>query len=363
MESPEDKVLEHAHSEPLEILADLGLVGFLLWAGALGGWFLWCLRGFSQPLDRRTGWLIAALMAGAVGVLFQNLISVNLRWTASAWTFWSVVGLAAGLASKSLQATAPLEEKRAAVPVWLVPLCGALVLFLFLPSARRYTGDWFFAMGRSAALQKRPEAEEILLRAKNLNPSFPQTYYLLAGIYYERENYRDTIAMYEKVRDLRGNVVVLVENMATAYMKMSTVLEKDYERKQAVLDAIDLYESSLARHPSFPRLADYLSRAYQRLGFVELATDYRKKAIELYEKWLDWESSYPRPQYALDLSKNYFLDKNYERSFWMLRTAVRWGIAEESIANLREALFQVDPEYRKLWEREDRKLAEQQSAD
>ena len=368
MESPEEKVLEHAHSEILEIWAELGLVGLAAYLFFLGGWFAWVWRGWKWIPDAASRWILVGLVSGAGGALFQNLISVNLRWTSSVWLFWGFVGAAAGWVTRFKprsnqvgQSAQGLAEDGERIPPrgpWVVPVTALAVVFLFLPSAKRLSGDFYFVSGRNAATHNDPKTELILQRSVAFNPSFPQTHYLLGGCYYSKGDYKKAIEHYERVRQLRGNVVVLTENMATAYVKLSTVLEKDFERTEALLSAIDLYEDSLRRHPSFPRLEDYLARAYQLLGFERLATSHRQRAIELYEKWLAWESSYPRPQYALDLAKNYFMVKEYEKAMWLLRRAKRWEGPADKIDSLKKVLFQKDPSLEALWEREERKEAE-----
>jgi tetratricopeptide (TPR) repeat protein len=368
MESPEEKVLEHAHSELMEICADLGLVGLTAYLLFLGGWFAWVWRGWRWIPDKASRWILVGLVSGVGGAFFQNLTSVNLRWTSSGWLFWGFVGAAAGWvtlfrprgdrAGRTTEAFVeeggPVRSKAA----WVVPLTALAVVVLFLPSARRLSGDFYFVSGRNAAAHKDPRAEQILKRAVELDPSFPQTHYLLGGLYYSNGDYKKAIDCYERVRQLRGNVVVLTENMATAYVKLSTVLEKDFARKEALLSAIDLYEDSLRRHPGFPRLEDYLARAYQLLGFERLADSHRQRAIELYERWLEWDSSYPRPQYALDLAKNYYMVKEYEKAMWLLRTAKRWDGPEDKIESLKKVIFQKEPSLEALWEREERKEAE-----
>ena len=357
MESPEEKVLEHAHSEILEIWSDLGVVGVALYLGFLVAWVVWVYRGSKRIERKDLRIVLAGIVCGVAAVQFENLVSTDMRWTASAWTLWGLLGAGAGIVVYS-NGNADREIRRQPLPAWASPVAGLAVILLFLPSAKEYVADWYFTLGRNALAQNVPDGPDYLETSIALNPSYPQAPYLLAGYYYSTGDYKKAIELYERVREIRGDVVVVAENLATAHVKLSTVLEKDFERKEALLKAIDLYEQSLQRHPTFPRLADYLSRAYKMLGLERKSEIQRKRAIRLYEMWLAWDSSYPRPQYALDLSKNYFLEQDYDKSFWLLRTAKRWEGKEEGINAMRDALFQVRPGLAELWEREEEKARE-----
>jgi O-antigen ligase/DNA-binding SARP family transcriptional activator len=358
MESIEDKVMEHAHCELLEISADLGLVGLLLFLAFLGAGISWCVRVFCSSESHGERWILAGLVTGVVGGLFENLTSVSLRWMPSAWMFWAFVGASMGMAVRIAgKEAAPLSGQRgnqALLPLSVrggVVLAAAwLVTFLFVPSARRFAADWHFVDGKTAILLKRENPENEFHRALELDPCHEQAHYLLGGCYYNAGLYEKAIEEFEKVRDLRGYVVVLAENMATSYLKMSSLYEKDFQRQEAVLKAIDLYEDSLRRHPTFPRLEDYLARAYHRIGLEHLEQEHRRKAIELYVRWFKWGGSYPRPDYALDLAKNYLLEKDYEKAFWQIHNAQRWKGDEQKFRQVLESLFEAAPAMRKKWD-------------
>lgn len=356
MEAPEEKVLEHAHSEFLEIAADLGLVGLGLWGAALVAWLRWMWVGWKSLLDPSSRWLIAGLVAGVGGALYQDSISVALRWISNGWVYWTFIGAGAGWVCGRIGGRPPLRWGDS--PKALLAIGCLAASLMFLPNAKRFAADWHFVMGRNLVSTLSPKSEAAFLRSIELNPGFPQSRYLLAGYYYATGRFEEAIREYEEVRRLRGEVVVLTENLATTYFKLSTTLESEAERQDALLSAIDLYEASLERHPTFPRLYDYLSRAYQRIGLERLAVEHRRRAIELYERWFTWEYRYGRARYALDLGKLYFLEKEYEKAFWQARNAKRWGERPESLESLKRVLFEADPSLSDRWEREDHKEAE-----
>lgn len=197
---------------------------------------------------------------------------------------------------------------------------------------------------------KQNGAEKPLLRSAELNPDMAPTHYLLGGYYFQAGKYPKAVEHFQRVRQIRGDVVVIAENLATAYFKISTEGATEVERQEALLKAIDLYEECLHRHPTFARLEDYLGRSYQRIGLERLASEHRLKAIELYEKWFKWGKSYPRPDYALDLGKNYLVEKNYPKAFSILESAYRWDLEPSRLNPALDQLFEGDPSLRVRWE-------------
>ena len=357
LQSPEDKVLEHTHCELLEVAADLGIVGLIFYVGILLAWATFVWKGWKAIPDRRTRWILAGLISGVFGVICQNLFSVNLRWTSSAWVFWGFMGASLGLVMRSVPNIGPVFSrtpgKSRRWPTGVVPAAiGCLLIVLIIPTTRRFTAEWLFVRGQVALMNRSRETEKYLVRARDLDPTNSQIEYQLGGYYFSQEDFRDSIESYRRVRQIRGDVVVVVENMATAYFKLSTVLEKDHERKEALLKAIELFEECIQRHPSFPRLEDYLARAYQRFGFEREAREHRLRAIELYNSWFGWKFAYlyQYPQFALDLAKNYFIEKDYKSAYKFLVQAEQWGGEKDKLDKFAALLFRADPSYQSRWE-------------
>lgn len=349
-ESPEEKVLDHAHNEFLEVLAELGTVGFLLFATALISGFAWMFKALRQEGPAGPRMVLAGIFAGLIGMLWESLASVSLRWIPASWMYWAMFGAGLGLATRLHGAPTPPFRPTLGKSAWPLAAAAGIVLLLSPPTVRLLTADWHFVNGKVAVAQKQASAEKELIRATELDPNHAQAHYLLAGQYFTAEDFESSIDRFLRVREIRGDVVVLAENLATAYFKLSVVSESEADRQAALLEAVRIYEECLDRHPGFPRLEDYLSRAYFRLGLEYQASLHRKRAIELYEQWFVWPGSFPRPNYALDLAKNYLMEDENEKAFWQLRNAWRWDGDPPRVQSVLDSLFQIDPSYREKWD-------------
>lgn len=78
----------HAHSEPLEILAEGGILMAALWLALLVLWGRSALRGLREDPIR------AAALAACAAILIESPVSMALRWTPSAFLLAACAGLA-----------------------------------------------------------------------------------------------------------------------------------------------------------------------------------------------------------------------------------------------------------------------------
>lgn len=94
---PENKVIVNfAHNEYLQILAETGVVGLALLAGVLGGWF-GMLRDFAQRPNLPHRFFIGGLLVAAGAIFAQNIFSPDLRFGVSSFLVFWALGTAASL--------------------------------------------------------------------------------------------------------------------------------------------------------------------------------------------------------------------------------------------------------------------------
>lgn len=94
---PESKVIiNFAHNEYLQVLAETGAVGGALLAGVLGGWG-WLVREAARRMELPRRALVAGLLAAVGTLLVQNFFSPDLRFGVSGFMVFFGLGAAAAL--------------------------------------------------------------------------------------------------------------------------------------------------------------------------------------------------------------------------------------------------------------------------
>lgn len=143
----------HAHNEWLEILADLGVIGFVLMAAALVLTFWAGWRAFSRTEKPAEKWFLLALMAALLAIIVEELADVALRMPALPIIFYTVVGLLWAFSmNPDNQEDAPGGLDRAVLRMgWLRPvgLVAAIVGTMMISSAVRR--DWRGALAEGRA--------------------------------------------------------------------------------------------------------------------------------------------------------------------------------------------------------------------
>jgi O-antigen ligase len=222
----------HAHNEFLEILSDLGIPGFLLFAGILFAF----LHNYYAIWNPEKKYLIAGNCCAVIAILAQSLYSVNLRFLFIAMFLWLCLGLQSALMDQP-RAAAKATFSAGKIIACLLPL-PLFVTFFFTHSLARYSVEYHLKNGlvfyankdyRQAkenykkALESNPEhrwtlyfigvseyrleqfaqSKETMLKLIQIDPNFLQSHYWLANCYYMLEDYEN--AKKEFRRSLKVN--------------------------------------------------------------------------------------------------------------------------------------------------------------
>ena len=99
------------------------------------------------------------------------------------------------------------------------------------------------------------DAAQSLEHYVTLLPQEPRGYEALGYAYFQQQNYKQAVAMYEKVNQQKPNVATYRNSLAGAYMMLERYPE-----------AIQQYQTAISLKPSEPRFYLYLSKAYELSG-------------------------------------------------------------------------------------------------
>lgn len=88
---------EFAHNYFLQIAAELGLVGLIVWIGLLMKWFASVWRRWRSAADEEEGWTHFGIILGISGYLLTWLTDHYMTYTEQQIIFWCVMGLGASV--------------------------------------------------------------------------------------------------------------------------------------------------------------------------------------------------------------------------------------------------------------------------
>jgi O-antigen ligase len=103
-----DEIIDHAHNDYAEALAEAGLVGGILILTSLVTFFALAFRNLNERLKHERGWMQLGATLGCCGLLVHSLVDFNLHMPANAAWF----AVCAALASMPLGSLVGVEGQR-----------------------------------------------------------------------------------------------------------------------------------------------------------------------------------------------------------------------------------------------------------
>ncbi len=173
--------VEHAVSEPLEVLAESGAVGLLAWLLMVAVFIAVPLRGIRRTADPGGRRVLLAIVAGLLGLVAHGALEVSLRYQPPLLMFWALPGLALALLGGERE-----QHRRVVLPAmpWRLlahgalglVLCAALAWTLAESLANRYLKKAHHALHRGTFAA----AADDLRVARRVQPFNLQAWYLSA---------------------------------------------------------------------------------------------------------------------------------------------------------------------------------------
>jgi len=217
----------HAHSEPLEILTEMGFIGLLSFLCILAAFYRGVFRYFGRRTDTCCGGVLAGMMLGVTALLLHNLVAVNLRWYTTPTFFWLFLGLS--VAVRRLPETEKGErpaarEIPAPLPIRLLAAFG--VAALLFQMARTRVVDTYMSevnLRKATDLIKRgqlTQAQALGRKAIDKDPANLRAYYQEAYCYFEQKMYGEALRAYLDLEALAPNFCQLQYNLGVTYSMM-----------------------------------------------------------------------------------------------------------------------------------------------
>jgi hypothetical protein len=234
----------HAHNENLELASENGLLGITIFWWIIISYYLFILHQMEKIKNKYIRNIQIGFLSGIAGCLIHNLVSVNLRWTSTAVTFWFAIGLSTALCfsvknrGKYINLKLNQTKKYLSVnPMKYILGTFLLIVFIsyFIFCLELSKSDSYLKMGMvrvdnspDPSYQLLNESEYYLTRSIKLYPFDLSSYYKLGYVnlqkgkkrYEEyiktknRNTYNDAIRLFKKASDMYDEIIKLAPNYA-----------------------------------------------------------------------------------------------------------------------------------------------------
>ena len=299
----------HAHSEPLQVLAELGIPGFVVFLLLFYFFFLdgfRILKGIQEPYLRQ---VVAGFLSGIAGLLSHNLVSVNLRYSYSLIRMWIAMGAVMSSGTYIGRPMPPLRV-RAGLPaptkILSIILIVLSIFFLWKKFALdEFRSQYHLAMGmRYCASEKLGEkrfdkAIEEFDRAFLLNNSQYLAQWLKAEILEHRLEYRETLQCLLKFEKIFPEFGQLHGKLGSIYLKLgmedSAIPEFEHAIKLSpyvlryyislgsIYFGKKMYSAALSAYNSAISAGLIHSVIYNNIGNIHFARNEFEKALSFYK--------------------------------------------------------------------------------
>ncbi|MCS7180910.1 MAG: O-antigen ligase family protein [bacterium] len=205
-------VTNHPHNEYLEIWAETGIIGLLIFL-LLVGWFI-----ISSIKDKKFKVFLSGILGGIIAVLCDNIFSTNMRNPSTSMYFWFLIGLSA-VYSKNSKLNLNFSKY-----LWRIIFLSSFILVIF-HSYFRILPQVYYRNGITAKeLGYYKDAIENYQSVLKLNPNNYEVWYKLAYVYGMIGDYKKAEEIYLYINNyLFPHFAKTDANLGTLYMKKGEI--------------------------------------------------------------------------------------------------------------------------------------------
>jgi O-antigen ligase/cytochrome c-type biogenesis protein CcmH/NrfG len=204
-------IVNDAHSEFVQVLVETGIVGFGIFLWILFSVFHHAFQFYKKPRGREEFLIYAALLSSAVGLLVQNLFSVDMRFTISSFYLFSLFGM---ISSHSELKTKEIKSEKSEKFFILLVVVAAAVFFEYSMVVKQYR-SWKIVFESEDFLNKKilgaDEQKKEIQKMLASNPGDARLYFKLGYLWaneikVNKNAVTPAIENFEKAAQLDPNV-------------------------------------------------------------------------------------------------------------------------------------------------------------
>jgi len=212
--SPTD-LTNHAHNEFLQITAETGIVGLLIFILLIAQILRIGIKKLDLYKNTSEKVLLISFISSTIALLTHNLVCNNLQINSSAAMLWLLCGLVAGF---DLEAKCEIKRKSFTLTK-IIAVFVFIILILWQFSVKPITAQILFKKGWNHRIEENwDEAIDCYERALKWWPYNVEMYYRAGYVYARSNRIEEAIKKYKKVLTLAPDYGSIHKNIGIAYM-------------------------------------------------------------------------------------------------------------------------------------------------
>lgn len=266
--------VEHPHNEHLEVLSDLGIVGYAL--------FIWIIIEALWLLLRKKDIISIGISVAIIGVLVDGLMMQNLRFTVIASLLWLMIGFSTLNTEKNSYGKL-FSKLNLSKGVFAI----IIIIFVSFPIYSAYKtmhSDYFTKGGIGYYSQNSPDGATFWLgEAIDINPHNKRALYYIAPSYKSLDEPEKAIKYYSDLLELDPNFIQTNYQLGLIYLELKEVEKsKQYFEKQT--DVNNMYWQAYYYLAFIESNEGDVNKALSYLDEVDKINSIKKISDEYYSK-------------------------------------------------------------------------------
>jgi O-antigen ligase len=272
---PDPVFYEHAHNDYVQWMAETGIIGFGLGAGAIGILFGFVIAGGRA---RRNPWakgLLLGIVTGLVGILLHGLYDFNFHIPANAFLCTVLIGMAWNLArpDRSDGPAEPIVGRRRSV----VAVAGlAVIVWLVYQSTAAFAADRYYHCGvemeKAGNLDRAGEEYRLAI---GWDPAHPQYHIALGGLNERRYKQGDASAL-PAARSEIERAAALAPTLAEPHLHLGWI----HAQLRETDAAMEEFDRVLKLDPTNPLYQHYVGLWFAATGQTDRALSLARRLRE-----------------------------------------------------------------------------------
>ena len=331
---------DHPENEHIEIWYDEGIIGYGIFVWMITVLFVLGIRKLVWDADKNKiehRYLIG-ILAGITGMLFHNMMCVNMRFVSSGFSFWIMLGLTASYFSGQYKGPVN-KQKKIVIPISLrragQAALGFLLIFVFLPYFYRlFMADIYHNI--AIAYSKAAQWENAIVNYNKViqnNADYTMTHYFLGNVYNDRwdMNKKYNVNWGDKDFQPRDDAERALSKYADV-KKLSPNYVQVHFQEGSVYEKLGMWDKAIENYKKAVKIDPVYAPTYFKMGWCYVQEKQWDKAEEVYSKAITWNPNFV--QAYVNLANVYYMEEKFELAYQTYKKAYEFDPSDEKLKGI-----------------------------